>query len=421
MGVNPRHPAGQEDLMGNYRFHTPDGVSDMLPEVCATKRGIENKLRTLFDASGYQEIETPGIEFFDVYAGGNFVAPENLYKLTDREGRILVLRYDGTVPAARLAATVLKDYPLPLRLSYIENMYRFLESGGGKQREFSQAGIELMGVRNAQADAEVIATSIAAALEIGLTDLQVAVGQVDFFLGLMEEWGVSEEDADLLSKLVDRKDSVMLEKMADRMSLSPENKETLLMIPTLFGTYDTIDLLEKRVEGPRAKAALSDLREILETLADYGYMKYISLDLGMLRSLDYYTGMIFKGFTREVGFPIISGGRYDKVVSVFGRDVPAVGFSIGITLCITALHRQEWSRERRSTDVIIGYDAETGLRKKAIQAARELRKKKMKVILDCSGKDENGLNSYAKSNGIGQVIYLKEGDCCCTEEETEEK
>jgi ATP phosphoribosyltransferase regulatory subunit len=159
----------------------------------------------------------------------------------------------------------------------------------------------------------------------------------------------------------------------------------------------------------------------METLADYGYMKYISLDLGMLRSLDYYTGMIFKGFTREVGFPIISGGRYDKVVSVFGRDVPAVGFSIGISLCITALHRQEWSRERKSTDVIIGYDSEPGLRKKAIQAARELRKKKMKVILDCSGKDENGLNSYAKSNGIGQVIYLKEGDCCCTEGETGEK
>ncbi len=407
--------------MGNYRFHTPDGVSDMLPEVCATKRGIEGKLRNLFDASGYQEIETPGIEFFDVYAGGNFVTQENMYKLTDQEGRILVLRYDGTIPAARLSATVLKDYALPLRLSYIENMYRFRESGGGKQREFAQAGVELMGVRNAQADAEVIALSIASALEIGLSDLQVAVGQVDFFLGLMEEWGIGEEDADLLSKLVDRKDSVMLEKMADRLSLSPENKKTLLMIPTLFGTYDTIDLLEKRVEGKRAKAALSDLRDILDTLADYGYMKYISLDLGMLRSLEYYTGMIFKGFTREVGFPIISGGRYDKVVSVFGRDLPAVGFSIGITLCITALHRQEWSVERKSVDVVIGYDILPGLRKKAIRAARELRKRKMRVILDCSGKNERDLNGYAKSNGIGQVIYIKDGDCCCAEGETEAK
>lgn len=421
MSVKPCHQNDWRVLMGNYRFHTPDGVSDMLPEVCATKRGIESKLRNLFDASGYQEIETPGIEFFDVYASGNFVAQENMYKLTDQEGRILVLRYDGTVPAARLAATVLKDYTLPLRLSYIENMYRFRESGGGKQREFAQAGIELMGVSNAQADAEVIATSIAAALEVGLSDLQVAVGQVDFFLGLIEEWGIGGEDADLLSKLVDRKDSVMLEKMAERLGLSPENRDTLMMIPTLFGTYDTIDLLEKRVAGARAKAALANLREILDTIKDYGYMKYISLDLGMLRSLDYYTGMIFKGFTREVGFPIISGGRYDRVVSVFGRDVPAVGFSIGITLCITALHRQEWSKERKSTDIIIGYDAGPGLRKKAIRAARELRKKKMKVILDCSGKDENELNDYAKKSEIGQVIYIKDGECCCTAEETEEK
>jgi len=192
------------------------------------------------------------------------------------------------------------------------------------------------------------------------------------------------------------------------------------MIPTLFGTYDTIDLLEKRVTGARAKAALTDLREILDTLKDYGYTKYISLDLGMLRSLEYYTGMIFKGFTREVGFPIISGGRYDKVVSVFGRDVPAVGFSIGITLCITALHRQEWGRERRSTDVVIGYDAGPGLRKKAIRAARELRKKKMRVILDCAGKDEKTLGEYAKSNGIGQVIFIKANDSCL-EGETEEK
>jgi ATP phosphoribosyltransferase regulatory subunit len=405
--------------MGNYRFHTPDGLSDMLPEDCAAKRGVENKLRSLFATGGYQEIETPGIEFYDVYASGNFVSQENMYKLSDQEGRILSLRYDGTVPTARLAATLLKDAPPPLRLSYIENMYRFRESGGGRQREFAQAGVELMGISSTQADAEVIALSISSALEIGLSDLQVSIGQVEFFRGLMEEWGIGEEDAELISKLVDQKDTVMLEKIADRFSLADKDRDTLRMIPTLFGTFDTIAVLQERVKSKKALAALTNLKEILEILQDYGYLKYVSLDLGMLRSLDYYTGMIFKGFTREVGFPIISGGRYDKVVSVFGRDLTAVGFSIGITLCIAALHRQGKEFGRKTVDSIIGYDNDPGLRAKAVKIAVLLRKKKLTVILDCDGKDENELDLYAKENNIEQVIYLKSDECDYPEGEKE--
>ena len=397
--------------MGTYRFHTPDGLSDMLPEDCAAKRGIEGKLRQLFSCGGYREIETPGIEFFDVYAGGDFVAPENLYKLTDQEGRILSLRYDGTVPVARLAATIYKEEEPPLRFCYIGNMYRFRESGGGKQREFAQAGVELLGAGGAQADAEVIALSIASALELGLTDLQISIGQVDFFRGLMDDFGINGEDAVLLSQLVDRKDSVMLEKMAARLNLSEEDQKTLSMIPTLFGKFEILELLASRVKSPKATAAIENLREILSALDDYGYLKYVSVDLGMLRGLDYYTGMIFKGYTHEVGFPIISGGRYDKVVSVFGRALSAVGFSIGFTLCIAALHRQGKAFSNTPIDVIVGFEDENGLRKKAIDAVRLLRKKKMTVILDVSNKQEQALFEYAKKRKIQQVIFLNKCDC----------
>lgn len=131
----------------------------------------------------------------------------------------------------------------------------------------------------------------------------------------------------------------------------------------------------------------------------------------MLRGLDYYTGMIFKGYTHEVGFPIISGGRYDKVVSVFGRDLSAVGFSIGITLCIAALHRQGKAFSNTPIDVIVGFEDENGLRKKAIDAVRLLRKKKMTVILDVSNKQEQALFEYAKKRKIQQVIFLNKCDC----------
>ena len=403
--------------MSNYRFHTPDGVSDMLPEDCLVKRDIEQKLRTLFALSGYREIETPGIEFFDVYASGDFVSQENLYKLSDQEGRILSLRYDGTVPAARLAATLFRDTPPPLRFSYIENMYRFRESGGGRQREFCQAGIELMGVSSAQADAEVIAIAISSALETGITDLQISIGQAEFFRGLMEAWNIPAGDAQVISRHIDQKDTVALEKAADRYGLSADAKETLLLVPALFGTYDTLDIFEKRVDNPRARAALLNVREILDILDDYGYMKYVSVDLGMLRSLDYYTGMIFKGFTYEVGFPIISGGRYDKVVSVFGRDLAAVGFSLSLNLCMAALRRQDKEFVPAHIDTIIGYSDEPEMRKLALSMARDLRAEGLTVLVDCEGMKEEELSHFTETRGIEQMVFLNGGICDCEEEE----
>lgn len=399
--------------MGNYRFHTPDGVSDMLPEECRTKRALEQKLRKLFAAGGYSEVETPGIEFFDVYASGNFVSQENLYKLSDQDGRILSLRYDGTIPVARLAATVFRDAPPPLRLSYIENMYRFSESGGGRQREFCQAGVELLGLSSTQADAEVIALAISSALKIGITDLQISIGQSEFFKGLMEEWDIPMEDAEEISRHIDQKDTVALEKAADRYGLSASAKETLMLIPALFGTYDTLDTFAERVSNQRAKAALQNVREILDILDDYGYTKYVSVDLGMLRSLDYYTGMIFKGFTYEVGFPIISGGRYDKVVSVFGRDLAAVGFSLSLNLCMTALRRQGREFLPMAADAVLGYSSEPGMRRLALAMAEDLRKAGQSVLVDCEGMDEEQLSSFAEERNIDQVIFLHDSQNCC--------
>lgn len=403
--------------MGNYRFHTPDGVSDILPEDCRIKRELEQKIRSLFVLSGYSEIETPGIEFYDVFASGDFVSQENLYKLSDQEGRILSLRYDGTVPAARLAATLFKDTPPPLRLSYIENMYRFRESGGGRQREFCQAGIELLGLSSTQADVEVIALAISSALEIGVSDLQISIGQSEFFKGLMEEWSIPSEDAEEISRHIDQKDTVALEKAADRFGLTSSAKETLLLIPALFGTYDTLDVFEKRVENPRARAALQNVREILDILDDYGYTKYVSVDLGMLRSLDYYTGMIFKGFTYEVGFPIISGGRYDKVVSVFGRDLTAVGFSLSLNLCMTALHRQAKEFTQTPIDTVIGYSDAPGMRKMALSMAKDLRSEGLIVLVDCEGMKEEDLSRFAQERNIEQMIFLDDAQCGCDEED----
>lgn len=399
--------------MGQWQFHTPDGVADLLPEDCAAKRILEAQLRALFRERGYQEIETPGIEFYDVYAAGTgFVPQEGLFKFFDQQGRILCLRYDGTVPTARLAATLFRDTEPPLRFSYIGSMYRYNEYGGGRQREFGQAGVELMGSRSPEADAEIIATAIASALTCGIEDLQVSVGQVDFFRGVMLEWPIDANGAVLLPHLIDSKEMVALEELSDRLTLPDGARRVLLKMAASYGTYDLLDELAGLVSHPVALAALQNLREVLRILEDYDYLKYVSVDLGMLQSLNYYTGIIFKGFTYGLGFPLFSGGRYDRLVGAFGRDLSATGFSIGVSLALTALRRQGKVPARRQEPLLIGYAA--GCRAAAFRLAAQLRAEGRPAICDCQNLGRDGLLAMQTGGPVawldeaGSLIWLRE-------------
>lgn len=382
--------------MGN-KFYTPDGFTDQLPGVCAFKRELEARLRNLFLMNGYDEIETPGFEYFDVYS--SFVAEEELYKFTDGKGRLLCSRYDGTIPAARFAAG--RNDTLPVRLSYIENMYRAGQIGGGKQSGFTQAGIELLGASGSKSDAEVLALAIKSALELGLTDLQVSVGQVEFFNGLSRQLGLSGETIAKVKAAIANRDSVTIEKL----DLSRQDKDTLLMITESAGTYDTIDNMLPRVTDEGAKAALENIREILDIMERYGYLKYVSVDLGLIESIDYYTGMVFKGYTYEVGFPVFGGGRYDDVCKAFGKEMAAVGFSISLTLAITALMRQDKFTPAAGATVIVGGDFET-----AIATAEALRAEGTAAVLDTTGMNEEELDAYAKARGIETIMYMNGGE-----------
>jgi len=403
--------------MGQWQFHTPDGVADILPDECLAKRELEDRLRGLFKLRGYLEIETPGIEFYDVYAAGTgYAAQEGLFKFFDQQGRILCLRYDGTVPAARVAATLFRDAEPPLRFSYIGNMYRYNEYGGGRQREFTQAGIELLGSQSPAADAEVIATAIAAALACGIRDLQVSLGQVDFFRGILEEWAVGGEEARLLPSLIDSKDTIGLEELASRLQLPERARDVLLKMASSCGTSDLLDDLAGLVSSPTALRALQNLRDVLAILDEYGFLRYVSLDLGMLQSLDYYTGIIFKGFTYGIGFPLFSGGRYDQLVQSFGREMSATGFSIGLNFVLAALRRQNLLQIPASEVIYLGYDPAS--RAAAIACAGRLRGEGQIVVLDCQNRTQQDLRVLADNRGAaaawlaaaGELIWLTGSD-----------
>lgn len=326
--------------MGKWSIYIPDGVQDLLPEQCGNKRKIESIIRNHLTAENYLEIETPTIEFYDVYdSEAAFMPQETMYKFFDKEGRILVLRPDFTVPVARITATRFRESDFPCRLFYIGNTFRYDEMGGGKMNEFTQAGVEFLGEKNAKADAEVVAQAIYCLKKAGLPEFQIDIGQVEFFKGIMEEAGFSQTDAEEARALIDRKNYPGLEELVSKHDMDENIRCIMLDIPKLFGSVSMLEKLSDKKLNKKSLSAISNLKKIFEILSDNGLSQYVSLDLGMVSSLNYYTGMIFKGFTHGIGYPVLSGGRYDRLVGSFGKDCPATGFSIGVNMLLTALEK----------------------------------------------------------------------------------
>lgn len=395
--------------MPKWKIYTPDGVQDILYEECYLKRSLEQKFRILFRSYGYNELETPTIEFYDVYASEEGAMPqENMFKFFDQQGRILVLRPDITVPVARITATKCKEAVYPIRFSYIGNVFRYNDFGGGKQNEFTQAGIEVLGVCTPESDAEVISIAINALKASGLENFRVDIGQVDFFNGLMEETGLSNENTAQVRMLIDRKDYVGLEEFLNRCDIREDLKKLIFDLPGFFGSADVIDKVEALQLNSRSRGALENIRQVLKILDDYGLGKYVSVDLGMLRGLDYDTGIIFRGFTYGVGFPILTGGRYDRLVGEFGKDCPATGFSLGINMIMMALQRQNIMIEKPGIDSIICY-SDKG-RKTAFELCDELRRQGLSVELDIANSSPEAAGSYAAAKNIGGVIRIVDED-----------
>jgi len=393
--------------MSKWKIYTPDGVQDILFDECFAKREMENRIRNTFRSYGYYEIETPTIEFFDVFSSEIEHFPqESMVKFFDQKGRILVLRPDITVPVARITATKNRDVLLPIKYSYIGNVFRFNEVGGGRQNEFTQAGVEMLGDYSSESDAEIIAVAINTLKTAGLENFQIDIGQVEFFKGLAEEAGFTNEDVVRISKLIDRKDFVGVEEIVKRYEISNQLRKLILELPGLFGSIEVIEKIKKATKNSRSLAALENIEEVISTLGDYGFAKYISVDLGMLKGLNYDTGIIFRGFTRGVGFPILSGGRYDSLTSSFGRDCPATGFSVGINMLMKALKNTELPLDKPSVDSLICYKKSN--RKSAIEIAEALRRQALNVEnFALTENIEEGL-SYAVSKQIGGVIFIED-------------
>lgn len=390
-------------------LHTPDGVRDIYARECAQKEATAAKLLTVFRRFGYRSIQTPVFEFFDIFSQERgSVASSEMYKFFDRDGNTLVLRPDITPSIARCAAKYYGDDDMPLRLCYQGNTYINHVSYRGSLKENTILGAEMISDTTSDADSEMIAMLITCLLESGLKEFQVEIGLVDYFNGLMEDAGLEQEEQQQLRILIEQKNYFGVEELLDAKLMDVSVKDALLQMPKLFGGIEQIERAKSMTSNARALSALLRLEKLYGILSVYGLEQYVGFDLGMLGKYEYYTGIIFKAYTYGTGTPIATGGRYDRLLSQFGKDAPAIGFGIYLDELMKAMNRQKIEVDLDYLQTALLYDRKQ--KETAIRLAQILRRDGSDVCLmkKFHEKTLEDYIAYAKRNGIGGILYIDE-------------
>lgn len=330
--------------MASLKKYIPEGTRDILFNECYSKIKIENLLRETYRQCGYHEVISPTLEFYDVFNMKNQpINQENMYKLFDNKGRILVLRADMTTPIARIASTKIKENMLPMKLCYSQNIFRVNETLNGKLSEFTQSGIEIIGTEGIRGDVEAVFTAIEAIKNTGIEDFKIEIGDARFFKEITKNLKLNEAEMEKFRLLVQNKNiselKEFLEKNKDKIDKNA--KRVLEALPELFGGEEVINEARELLINPDEIKSLENIKCIYNIMQKLGLGEYIAIDLGMVQNLNYYSGVIFKGYSTKAGKNILSGGRYDKLIENFGKSLPATGFAINIDAVIDVLSSEK--------------------------------------------------------------------------------
>ena len=383
----------------------PSGVFEMPPEKAAFIRRVESGLLETFKRWGYQEVRTPAMEYMDVLGRG--LSGEEMdiaFKLVDRlTGRMMVLRPDVTPQVARMAALALRDMPRPLRLCYAADVYRYPKDPGSPRRELIQAGTELVGSDDPQADAEVIALAAESLKGIGFSGYKISLGQVDYARGLLAEAGLDDDVEDRLMEAAYMKDPGRMGRILDRNKVASSLAESFLALARVSRDNLDLDAEFGKVSG-RCRDAIDNLREIIDLLSCYGVSReLLNVDLGELASFRYHTGVVFSGYLSGTGRAVLKGGRYDNLAGEFGFPSPATGFAIDI-LELVEIAAAGAPPEHAVSFVLVN---RTGDRGRGLAAAMALRGRGWDVISLISDMDDEGLISYALSHRVREIVVLE--------------
>ena len=382
--------------MRYYDKVTPDGTRDLLFGECVSRGEAVSRLTTMFRARGYRQVITPAIEFYDVFGSSAAHFPqENMYKLTDTRGRLMVIRPDCTIPIARLVATRLAASPMPLRLYYSENVYRVEHDLRGKRNEVFQTGVELIGSNALRSDLEIVELAASGLSDIGGERFRIELCHIGYFKALIDSLDAPGETKEQIRQCIEQKNYPALGDLLDPFGAA-RAALALRYLPRLFGGEEVFEKAYALFDENGARESLDYLRSIYDYLRQLGLEGSVIVDLGLVNQIEYYTGIIFRGYFDGIGEPVLSGGRYDNLISDFGAALPAVGFAVNADLASAVIEKQP----PQTPDILVFSD-EAHL-PQAVNYIRSLTDNGL-VVESSMFDDYDASADYARRRGIRQL------------------
>ncbi|HJF56734.1 MAG TPA: ATP phosphoribosyltransferase regulatory subunit [Anaerotruncus colihominis] len=382
--------------MRYYDKVTPDGTRDLLFGECVSRGEAVSRLTTMFRARGYRQVITPAIEFYDVFGSSAAHFPqENMYKLADTRGRLMVIRPDCTIPIARLVATRLAASPMPLRLYYSENVYRVEHDLRGKRNEVFQTGVELIGSNALRSDLEIVELAASGLSDIGGERFRIELCHIGYFKALIDSLDAPGETKEQIRQCIEQKNYPALGDLLDPFGAA-RAALALRYLPRLFGGEEVFEKAYALFDENGARESLDYLRSIYDYLRQLGLEGSVIVDLGLVNQIEYYTGIIFRGYFDGIGEPVLSGGRYDNLISDFGAALPAVGFAVNADLASAVIEKQP----PQTPDILVFSD-EAHL-PQAVNYIRSLTDNGL-VVESSMFDDYDASADYARRRGIRQL------------------
>ncbi len=362
-------------MRGNL-LKIPYGTRDVLPQEAQAFLKMKSKVEEVFEVWGYQPVLTPTLEYASTFGGEEYL--QGGFKLLAQNNLTMTLRTEMTAPIARLVATRMPNMGLQ-RLCYCAQVFRYAQGAQAEKRsEFTQAGVELIGASSPMEDGEVVALALTTLLKTGLTGVKVSLGQIDFIEGLGEAAGLGHEQLAIIKSCLIKHDNVELEKLVEQWGIPSPLNRIFNKLLFLHGGKELLAQLRQECCQGKCLKALDNLEAIYQVLESYKLEQYVSFDLGLMRSVNYYTGMIFEIYADTLGYSICGGGRYDNMMASFGRPAPATGFAFGLERVALALLK-EGRADTMDELVVVVYDR--GQEEAAISKANRLRTEGYKAVV----------------------------------------
>ncbi|MBT3434114.1 MAG: ATP phosphoribosyltransferase regulatory subunit [Nitrospinaceae bacterium] len=381
----------------------PKGSKVFLPDQAEKKRRVESRLLEVFARWGFRQIVTPA---FDVFTSGNGgqIRDSQTFRLVDMDtGGLLALRSDVTPQIAQLAGGMLSEHPRPLRLSYVTNVFRHAHVGGLLQREFWQAGVELIGLVSLEADVEMIAIAMECLEQNGVENVQMSLSHSAFIRGLLDAMKLEEGPRKDVLDAVSRRDASGLEGLVGKFASKGSDARVLLDLPEFFGGKKILDRALGKVKNPLSRRAVEELMQVENMLELYGLADQVIFDLSDFRGFDYYTGVLFEGFVEGSGYPVCGGGRYDSLLGRYGTDALGTGIAIDVDQLLQVVPNGE--PEGLGGDfLVIDFTKD---KRVGIQVARELRAAGWRVARDIIRRGLPDSLEYARRAGVSRCIVVE--------------